>query len=52
MSLSSRELLLRLEDAFPDRLPSFKNYSPERVLKDIGNQEVLMLMRRLLDEPN
>jgi hypothetical protein len=50
-SISSvKQLLERLEEAFPDSLPSFKDYSPERVLKMIGNQEVLKVIRRLMEE--
>lgn len=50
-SISSvKQLLDRLEEAFPDSLPSFKDYSPERVLKMIGNQEVLRVIRRLMEE--
>ncbi len=48
--ISVRELLERLEQVFPNKLPSFRDYSPERVLKDIGNQEVITVIKRIMEE--
>lgn len=50
MSLTCKQLLDELERIFPDKLPTFKDYSPERVLKNIGNQEVITVIKRLLEE--
>ena len=50
MSLTCKQLVDELERIFPDKLPTFKDYSPERVLKNIGNQEVITVIKRLLEE--
>lgn len=50
MSLTRKQLLDELEKIFPDKLPSFRDYSPERVLKLIGNQEVITVIKRLMEE--
>lgn len=47
--ISSPELLKRLEEAFPDKLPRLSDYSPESVLANIGKQEVIRFVRVLLD---
>ena len=47
--ISSHELLRRLEEAFPDKLPRLPDYSPELVLASIGRQEVIRFVRVLLD---
>lgn len=43
-------LLKKLEEVFPDSLPSFRDYTPEMILKNIGNQEVIRFIRRLLED--
>ena len=43
-------LLKKLEEVFPDGLPSFGDYDPNVILKNIGNQEVIRFIRRLLEE--
>ena len=50
MSLTCRQLLDELERVFPDKLPVFRDYTPERVLKNIGNQEVIAFIRKKLEE--
>ena len=50
VSLTCKQLLDELEKIFPDKLPSFRDYSPERVLKLIGNQEVIIVIKRLMEE--
>jgi hypothetical protein len=44
------ELLKKLEEAFPDKLPSLRDYDPSKLLVSIGNQEVIRFVRRLSDE--
>jgi len=48
--MNSLSLLKKLEEVFPDSLPSFRDYSPELILKNIGNQEVIRFIRRLLED--
>jgi hypothetical protein len=43
-------LLKKLEEAFPDSYPAFRDYSPELILKNIGNQEVIRLIRRIHED--
>lgn len=50
VSLTCKQLLDELERVFPDKLPSFRDYSPERVLKNIGNQEVITVIKKLMEE--
>ena len=44
------ELLKKLEEAFPDKLPSLRDYDLSKLLVSIGNQEVIRFVRRLSDE--
>ena len=50
VSLTCEQLLDELEKIFPDKLPTFRDYSPERILKLIGNQEVITVIKRLMEE--
>ncbi len=49
-SVSVHELLDELKRVFPDTLPELKYYSPEGVLKAIGNQEVIRFIERKIRE--
>lgn len=49
-SLSPRQLLERLEQVFPNRLPRYCDYDPSAVLVDIGRQEAIALLRRFMEE--
>ena len=47
--MNSYELLKKLEEAFPDKLPRLHEYDPTSVLVNIGKQEVIRFIRVLLD---
>jgi hypothetical protein len=44
------ELLKALTEAFPDRLPSLRDYDEQKTLVAIGNQEVIRFIKRLSEE--
>ena len=45
------QLIVELEDTFPDKLPSLKEHlsHPEDVLRRIGNQEVIRYLKSKLE---
>lgn len=49
-TLKYYNLLRKLEEAFPNRLPSLHDYDPQKVLVSIGHQEVIRLIQRLSEE--
>ena len=44
------EVLTKLEEVYPDRLPSLRQYDEKATLVAIGNQEVIRFIRKLLEE--
>lgn len=44
------ELIKVLEESFPDRLPSLRDYDHDKTLVAIGNQEVIRFIKRLSEE--
>ena len=44
------EALRKLEEVYPDRLPSLRQYDEKATLVAIGNQEVIRFIRKLLEE--
>ena len=48
--MNAYTLLKKLEEVFPDKLPPFGDYDPNIILKNIGNQEVIRFIRRVLED--
>lgn len=42
------ELLDKLEEIYPNRLPSLRDYDEKALLVNIGHQEVISVIRRLI----
>ena len=47
---STYEILKKLEEVYPDRLPSLRQYDEKATLVAIGQQEVIRFIRKLLTE--
>ena len=46
------EVLRKLEEVYPDRLPSLRHYDERATLVAIGHQEVIRFIRKQLEDDN
>lgn len=50
MNSHYKQLLDKLKEVFPDKLPLARDYSPEKMMMLIGQQEVIRFLERYITE--